>query len=341
MIKMITKIILFFSILSQFSFSSNWIDENIELTINGKFNEAILILENRIEKDSTDYQAYFYLAATLNSKMAHFENFIFEDEFIASINKTIDIIKTRDLQDSSISDSLKAEYLFYLGSSYGYRGYFEGRKGNWYSALSDGLKAIGLLEEAVEMDSTLYKAYLGIGTYDYWSSSKIKFALWIPFIADNRELGIEMIKKSLNEKGPARYMAMHQLVYILIDYKMYDEAQKYSEIIINKYPESQFMWWAYCHVYYKMRNFQKAISSYKYLLNLIHQDNQANPLHIIKVNLKIAQLYFESSNYTECVHHCNNILNIKNIDELSEKMEDEIAEALEYLELSNQKISGD
>ncbi len=336
---MIYKTLIILLVFFQINFAKDWVDENIELTINGKFNQALLLLDQKIQKDSTRYEAYFYLAATLNSKMTHFENFKFEEEFLSAIDKTIFLINLKQKENIELSDSLKAQYLFYLGSSYGYRGYFEGRKGNWYSALSDGMKAIDLLEQAVDLDSTLFKAYLGIGTYDYWSSSKIKFALWIPFISDNRERGIEMIRKSLIEEGPARYMAMHQLVYILLDYGRYKGALIYAETIIKEYPESQFMWWAYSHVHYKMRNYDKAIAAYKVLLGLIQKDIEANPAHIIKCNLKIAQLYYESSNYLECITHCNNILNDENLNSLSEKLEDEISEALEYFELSNEKIS--
>ena len=60
---------------------------------------------------------------------------------------------------------------------------------------------------------------------------------------------------------------------------------------------------------------------------------------MIKVNLKIAQLYYESENYLACKKHCNIILNSKNIKNLSETLEDEISEALEYLEASNKRIS--
>ena len=194
-------------------------------------------------------------------------------------------------------------------------------------------------EESVEMDSTLLQAYLGIGTYDYWSSSKIKFALWLPFIPDNRERGIELIKKSFVGNGPARYMAMHQLVYILIDYGLFEDAEIYADLIVEKYPQSQFMWWAHSHVFYKKRDYNKAIPSYKYLLNLIENDDQTNPAHIIKCNLKLAQLYFESEKYSECILYCNNIFNNENINSLLEKLEDEISEARSYFENASEKIS--
>ena len=69
-------------------------------------------------------------------------------------------------------------------------------------------------------------------------------------------------------------MAMHQLVYILLDYGKYEEAIQFAEKIVNKYPESQFMWWANAHAYYKNGNYQKAKSSYLTLYDLIIADDQ-------------------------------------------------------------------
>jgi hypothetical protein len=338
---MIRKIILILILIIffQLCLAKDWIDENIELTINGKFNQALSLLQQRIENDTTDFKSYFYLAATLNSKMTHFENLEFEDEFYTAIEKTIGLVDENQIDNIELPDSTKAQYIFYLGSAYGYRGFFEGRKGNWYSALSDGLKAINLLEESVELDSTLTQAYLGIGTYDYWSSSKLKFALWLPFIPDNRERGIELIKKSLIANGPARYMAMHQLVYILIDFEMFEDAQIYADLIVKEYPQSQFMWWAYSHVFYKKRDYNRAIASYKHLLYLIKSDQESNPAHIIKCNLKLAQLYFESEKYSECIFYCNSILNSENINSLSKKLENEISEAQDYIDNANEKIA--
>lgn len=336
---MIKKIFIIVLLFWQFGLSEDWIDANIELTINCKFNQALSLIEKRIANDSTDFKSHFYLAATLNSKMTHYENFEFEEEFYKAIDKTISLVNSRINNLKISSDSLKAQNLFYLGSAYGYLGYFEGRKGNWYTALSNGLEAIDLLEKSIELDSTLYKSYLGIGTYDYWSSSKIKFALWFPLIPDRRDEGIEIIKKSMLDESPVRFMAMHQLVYILIDYENYDEAQIYAKKIILKYPHSQFMWWAYSHVYYKMRDYEKAIAAYIYLLDLIINDEESNPLHKIKCHLKLAQLYFESSNYVQCIFHCEMIFQDETLKYKLEEIEDEIDEAKEYFEMSQEKMN--
>jgi len=107
---MTNNIILLFSFLFQISFANDWIDENIELTINGKFNQALSILEQRIGIDTTDYKSYFYLAATLNSKMTHYENLNYEKEFYAAIKKTIGIIKKKQSENTELPDSTNAQY---------------------------------------------------------------------------------------------------------------------------------------------------------------------------------------------------------------------------------------
>lgn len=318
--------------------SNDWIRENIDLTINGKFSQAIEKLHSLEIKYPENYKISFYLAATLNSRMTHYENFNDEQAFNKYIDKTINLIE-KELAGNSLNDSLHANLLFYLGSAIGYRSFFEGKKGNWYTALSNGLKAKNLLYDSIELDSTLYEAYFGIGTYKYWSSSKIEFALWLPIIPDERDDGIKMIKRSIEKESPSKYMAMHQLVYILLDYDQFDEAVIYAEKIVEKYPQSQFMWWANAHTYYKMRDYNKAIYSYNKLLDLFKHDANYNPAHYIKCNLKLAQLYYELKDYINCIKYCNNIFNSGISPELKEKLDNEIEEAEEYLLNSNEQIN--
>lgn len=114
---MIRTIFIFFFLFFQFCIAEEWINENIEFTINGKFNQAISSLRQRIEKDATDFKSYFYLAATLNSKMTHFENLEFENDFYTAIQKTMDLVVTNQNEILENPESEKAQHLFYLGSA--------------------------------------------------------------------------------------------------------------------------------------------------------------------------------------------------------------------------------
>ncbi len=93
------------------------------------------------------------------------------------------------------SGSEKSERLFLLGSAFGYRALERSIHGAWWGAQRDGHHSCISLEKAYDLDTTLTDAFLGIGNYHYWKSAKSKFITWLPFVSDNRQLGISEIKR--------------------------------------------------------------------------------------------------------------------------------------------------
>ncbi len=269
---------------------NNWIDSVTTFTINTDFDSAERILNRKIAESDSGIVPCFYLASTLNSKMTHFENFEHGQHF----QELLDFIikkTTNALQDTTLSDSLRSRLLFYRGSAFGYLAFYQGQNKQWFKALENGLKAVKNLQAALQLDSTLYEAYLGLGAYKYWRSTKLRFISWLPFVDDLREEGIQDIKKALKSSSNSRYMAMHQLVYVLCDYKKFDEALKYATEGIQRFPKSQFMWWAYAHVFYKSHQNRKAIKAYQHLLELINQDPKSTPSHWLACQMRLAELY--------------------------------------------------
>lgn len=288
----------------------SWIQESIDLTINTKFSAAEALLNDRIASGDSTIGVWFYYASVLNSKMAHFESYNDSSDFLEILNK-VENKAQRHLSKASLPEAEKALFLFYRGSALGYRAFYEGKREQWFSALSDGLKSIDDLQNAVQLDSTLYDAWLGIGVYKYWRSTKLKFLLWTPFVDDLREEGIEDIKKAIRQSKHSAYMAMHQLIYILLDYGRYDEALFYAQKVIDAYPQSPFMWWAYAHTYYKMRANKKALEAYDILLSLVEADPGANPSHRITCHLRKAEIYKRMGQYNNCAIECRLGLNMK------------------------------
>ena len=302
--------------------NNGWIRETVKNTINTNFDEALRIVNEKIEADSNDYRAQFYLAATLNSKMAHFESQEDADCFNKAIDKTLYLVEEELEKEQDLTDSIKAELFFYEGSAYGYRAFFQGSNGNFLAAISNGLKSVGSLNHTLEIDSSLYGAYLGIGVYKYWRYSRLKFISWLPFIPDDREEGITMIKLAIACDSLSRYMAMHQLVYILLDYGRYEEAIIFAEKVVVKYPDSQFMWWANAHAYFKNKDFEKAKSSYLRLYTLITEDKNRNISHLLKCKFKLAVVYKELNEFEECKKQCDSILELSEKIELNDSTED-------------------
>lgn len=317
---------------------NRWIRQSIELTINNKFAEAESLLVNRMAEGDSTIETKFYYASVLNSKMTHFENQDQENFYLKLLNRVIGQASSKLDSNVSLSAEQQARLYFYLGSAYGYLAYYQGQTGKWYAAINNGFEAVDNLRLAVDLDSTLYDAYLGIGVYSYWKSTKLKPILWLPFVPDSREEGIALIKKAIDNGAFGKYMAMHQLVYILLDYGDFEGALEYAKIIRQKYPKSQFMTWAWAHTYYKMHDFSKAIEAYNYLLGLVETDPQSNPEHWLAVQVQLADVFFKMKEYNSCIHHCQLAINGKYPEPISERGRDRIEKAQDLLELSLEEL---
>lgn len=296
--------------------AQEWIDQSITLSINNRFIEAESLLLGLMVKGDSSIDVNFYYASVLNSKMTHYENKLDEEPFLEALNKMI-VQGERELENEKVKPANKAKILFYMGSAYGYLGFFQGQNGKWFSALKNGNRAKDFLQRAIEMDSTLWDAYLGLGAYKYWVSTKIS---WIPLIPDERDEGIALIKKTISNKGHSQYMAMHQLIYILLDYGRFDEAQQFAEIIVQKFPQSTFMRWAHSHVYMKKKDLPAAIDSYKQLLQLIDNDPQPNPNHRLVCLARLGDMYARSDSCTSAIKVIQQIQKFAEKEELDDEV---------------------
>ena len=276
-----------------------WIAQVVDLTINAKFDRAERLCFERLSDADSSLQAYFYLSSVLNSKMTHFEDDRDRDRFLAVID-TIVHRTTHRLNGRDVERNTRARLLFYRGSALGYRAFYSGKTGSYFSALKDGLKSIDDLKRAVELDSTLYDAYLGIGVYQYWRSTKLRFLLWTPFVDDLRLTGIENIQKAIDHSRHSRYMAMHQLIYILLNEKQFDRALGYAEEAVRKYPDSPFMRWAYAHALYKMHRNRAALKAYRAILNMIQSGSDSNQWHEVTCRVRMAEIYRRLKDWANC-----------------------------------------
>ncbi|MBN2424661.1 MAG: hypothetical protein JXR46_00605 [Calditrichaceae bacterium] len=310
--------------------SPDYVSTFMDYTINTRFREAEAFLSNRIVEGDSGYQVYFYYASLLNSKMTHYENKNDAGQFLLYIDKVIDKTNRYILESEDVDSSAMADLYFYRGSAYGYLAYFQGQVGDWYTALNNGMQSYDDLQTALSYDSSFYDAYLGIGVYKYWKSAKLNFLLWLPFVEDRRQEGINDIKRAIGNACNSRYLAIHQLVYILTDYGDFDDALRYAQIGVEAYPKSQFMWWAYAHCYYKKHDHLKAIEAYKTLLSFVEEDDQANPMHWVEIHLKLAEVYLRMENRKQADYHCRLVL-AKYPEPFPESGEERLKKAIQML----------
>lgn len=213
---------------------------------------------------------------------------------------------------------------YYFAITEGYLSYYDALRGSWLPALSTGLSAVSAFEQILSMDSTFYEAYIAIGSYKFWKSQKTEFINWLPFIDDEKELGIKYLQDAIKYSGYNSHLAIHSLIWIYINQERYYNAIKVAERSLDKYPKSRIFKWGLARAYENV-NSLKAISLYYEILESYPKDLKSNKINEVTLKHIIAQQYNKVGKKKEALKLCNEILKIKDYTNREyEKLEDRL-----------------
>lgn len=320
-------ILLFSSIGWSFSPSSpeikTRINRGIELTILCDFENAKMIYDELINDYPEEPVGYFYMAAVIQSQMLDEENFSYKTDFENFVKKCIQ--KSIMLQSDRKDDPW---LLFFEGNAYLYWSFLKSKLGSWWGAYRDAGKGVNRLEKALELDSTFYNAYLGIGSYKYWKSSKIKFLSWLPFVSDEREQGIKLVKKSIELGDFVDLIGRDQLAWILMDAGRLDEANKYALQNYELYPESRFLQWTLAEVMYQNKELEKAYQKYILLYQSVGKIPNNNHFNEVSCLLRMAEIDYEQGDIVKADSLISELFKIKLMHQVRERARSKLKQAL-------------
>jgi len=302
--------------------TSSLLQEGIILTIVHRFEEAQERFKRVQELEEENPAGYFYEAALLQSKMMDWETDQFEKDFLDLIDRAIGLARKRIRRGQEDPWAH-----FYLGSALSYKGFYLARKGRWLTSLYNAVQGVKELERAVKIDSTLYDAYLGIGTYKYWRSRLTQIFHWLPFFPDEREEGIRMVRLALQRGRYSRYVALSNLTWILMDAGRVRESIRLSQQGLELFPGSRFFLWSLAGGYFMNKNYRKAIEAYQRILDSLKGESYNNHYNELICRLKIAQSYFQLGDYKRSLEECERILNLDLKGEIKKKAGKKIKEA--------------
>ena len=168
--------------------------ENVEIIsrgqaamLNGNYGAAHEIISRLYPDDSSDPAGYIFRATVLQAEMIEAEENLSGDKLKLLCDSTKQSAEIK-LNNCSASDS--ALCYLYIGHQYSYRALWEARFGSKFSALKNGYKARGQYQKGLEIDSTLYDLYLGLGSFHYWKSVKSGILGSLGIFKDERQKGI-------------------------------------------------------------------------------------------------------------------------------------------------------
>lgn len=196
---------------------------------NDQYEKGMNIFDSLIAKYPDHPAPYFFKSAAYQSWMSSYRINNFQEEVEKNVKL---VIEKGNLLLETKNDPWAH---FYLGAAYGYRGFNRFRKLNFIGAYRDAKRGIKHFEKALEIDSTLYDVYLGLGSYYYWRTAKSKFIRIIAFwMRDKRELGLGQLKFTIEHGRYAVNEACYVLLVCYYDAKMYQEASNLITVLMNK-----------------------------------------------------------------------------------------------------------
>jgi tetratricopeptide (TPR) repeat protein len=246
------------------------INAGMEYLMDGRWSKAISAFDNYKHRDSTDPGRYLFKALTLLSVMTDRETDYYSKDFKKYIDST-EVFCERRLFDCDRADS--AVCFLYRGHIRAYKSLYQARFGSSMAALNEGLNARGEYRRGLEMDSTLYDLYLGLGSYHYWKSVKAGFLKTVGIFANERDEGIEEIRLALDSSLFSKDPAKSALIWIMLNEKRYDSALVLARDLYNHYPNSNSFVWPMAQAYFENGQYVKAAMYY----NKIFESQKSDP----------------------------------------------------------------
>ncbi|PID29127.1 MAG: hypothetical protein CR982_03725 [Candidatus Cloacimonadota bacterium] len=300
--------------------------ENIKNGLNSlfseEFNKSIEIFTDIKNRYKDHPIGYFGLGSVYSSMGDHYENEVLRDSAKIFYNKVIEISETM------IDKGSKDPWIyFYLGSSLSNEGFFNGKTGNYFSAMSSIISGISYLEDLLEIDNSFLPAKFIIGGYRYYKSG---LTSWI---YDNREEHIELIKETAYNENPSRYFAVSALMWVYIDYENFNEAVKVSEIGLKAFPNSRYFLWGKGCAFFKDENYLESNKIYIKILDMIEKDIYRSNYNYFMCYYRLCKGFYEVGDLDKSRFYMNKCFSLDFSDSDLEKIGDRFDTVYEIRDL--------
>lgn len=184
---------------------------------------------------------YLFRAVTLITEMIDQEEVLRPTLFDALLD-TAEDLATRRMDPSSAA--VTAWCWLIAGHANGYRSMFAARFGSVITAYGYGKRAAQAYEAGLELDSTLYDLYAGLGLFHYWKSAPAGILRSLGLIKDERERGILELQLAADSSSISRDFATSGLIWVWLNDRQYDSVLAMASQMLAKYPDGDAYLWA-------------------------------------------------------------------------------------------------
>ncbi len=299
----------------------------IRLTLACDFDAALYVFRSYCRTHPHDPAGPFYVAATYQSAMMDAESDRYEKEFFEAVSRSI------RMADSLIAAGRPdSRVYFHLGNAWSYKGLYEAKRGGLATGVLHAHRGVGYLEKALEADSLYEDAYLGVGSYKYWSGRYYKYLRWLPWIRDERDLGIRLVRRVIEKGTLSRWVGMSSLGWIEYDRKNYKESLRLFRQGLAEFPGSRFFLWGEADCLFADGDYPEAVARYENLLASILGDKTQSGYNEAECRTKLMTAYDKIGRPEAAEAQARAVLAIQADPTVRKRMERQRKAAAEWLD---------
>jgi len=270
--------------------------EGIDFASSLQYEKAIDVFNEIIRLEPENPQGYFLKSA------AYFWIFSTDmhNEVIGDTLKNWSFRAVEVAEKKLEKNENDIDAMFYLGGAYGTLGRYYGLTGSYLKAYWYGKKGKNYLEDVVELDSTYYDAYLGLGIYHYLADVLPRFVKMLSFILGiegDKEQGIRelnlVVKKGIYTQSEAMFFL--SAIYTYREHE-YEKALEIFNQLLKKYPDNPGVLIHLGRCYANMGNCEHAYSTY---MKILQAGDLQNRLPLSSIHYQLGNVQMKMNKFNE------------------------------------------
>lgn len=261
------------------------ITEGIDFTLRQEYEQADSVFRIVVDYYPNHPLGYLYRAAVMETKSMDY----LDPLDFTTFDSLLAVAKSEAEKIVETSPYSPIGY-YYRGSAIGYDAYARVDAGNWLGGIVKGLSAASDFKKSVELDSSFYDSYVGVGTYYYWKSRKTEILNWA--LGDRRAEGIKLLEIAVEKAEQNKYAALSALSAIYLDSGQFDLSIQCARRALDRYPENRIFLWGLAAAQEQSEDYTEAVQTYQHLLTNILSAKIPNPYNEIlcRINYVKAKL---------------------------------------------------
>lgn len=259
--------------------------------------EGALNSASQIENDFPSSNAGEFLKAGIFSTyMSDFETDTLNDSLLKYCNSII-----------SSSDSKDAFETFFKGGALLYKAYYYAGRNLYPSAISHGLKALEYFDRSIDLDTSLYDAYLGRGLVKYFI---YKFKDKVPFIKADLN-GLEEIEISA-DKGLFSRIPAYDMLCILYGMEgMNGKAMERIGELRSQYPDNRMFMYTEYKIRMAEEDYGNAVKILETLKENIEETQNLTYYNLMYVYSNLASAYLKNGDKIKSLYYADKTLGFR------------------------------